>query len=74
MIQFETETEKKLYELLMPLCSEDDFVYSTLDILDTDEKRRKMIDYVEKYDITDVGDLITMSDDIADGLEPEIEE
>lgn len=74
--QVPTDTGKKLYDLLLkawgkPTPALGDFMYGTLMELKGDEKKQKLIDLIEKYDL-DSDDICTASMNIADGIEPEI--
>ena len=69
-----TETGKRLYDILVEIWPNGDFVYCTLAQLSGDENKQKMIDYIEQYDITDSSDIMLLSLYIVDGVEPEFEE
>ncbi len=60
----------------MLISIEDDPEFATLELVSmkSDENKQKLIDYIEKYDITDPSDVTLLSLDILDGVEPEFEE
>ena len=70
----QSEIGKRLYDLLISI--EDDPEFATLELVSmkSDENKQKLIDYIEKYDITDPSDVTLLSLDILDGVEPEFEE
>ena len=72
--QVPTETGKRLYDKLVAIWPQGDFVYANLSRLRGDEKKQKLIDYIELYDITDSSDVGDLTDCILDGVEPEFEE
>ncbi len=70
--QVPTETGRRLYDKLVEIWADGEFVYFTLALLSGDERKQKMIDYIEKYEITDSSDVTLLSLDILDGVEPEL--
>lgn len=72
--QVPTETGKRLYDKLVKIWENGNFVYGTLGVLKGDENKQKLIDYIEKYDITDSSDVESLTICIVDGVEPELEE
>ncbi len=72
--QVPTETGKKLYDILVKIWSDGDFVYCNLAVLKGDRNKQKLIDYIEQHDITDPSDVNELTDCILDGVEPEFEE
>lgn len=67
-----TLTGKKLYDLLIKIWDDPEFVRGTLEELKGDEKKQRLIDFIEQYNIDDSDDVIELSMDIADGVIPEI--
>ena len=72
--QVPTETGKRLYDKLVEIWSDGDFVYCNLAVLKGDQNKQKLIDYIEQHDITDPSDVNELTDCILDGVEPEFEE
>ena len=66
--KFKTETGKKLYDILVDTVKHTESIYGILSRLQGDEKRQKLIDLIEKEDLTDSDTIILASIDIADGL------
>ncbi len=66
--KIKTETGKKLYDKLIALWDNDDFIGGVLAHLKGDEKKQKMIDALEGG-LKDRSDIVLLSIDIADGLE-----
>lgn len=64
-----TETGKKLYDLLKDIWDDQEFIFGTLLELKGDEKKQKLIDFIEKEKVTSSDIVISASMDIADGLE-----
>lgn len=67
--KFKTETGKKLYDLLVDTVKHTESIYGILSRLQGDEKRQKLIDFIEKEHETDSDVIILASLDIADGIE-----
>lgn len=67
--KFKTETGRKLFDLLKKIWDNEDFIVGTLAEVKGDEKRKKMIDLIEKDNIKDPETLILAAGDIADGIE-----
>ena len=63
-----------IYNKLSQINNTDNFLFYCLDTLDTEDKRQKLLDYINEYDITDSGDVLELVDCIEDGIEPEFEE
>jgi len=70
----EKQKETEVYEKLSSINNTDNFLFYCLDTLETEEKRQKLLNYINKYDITDSGDVLELVDCIEDGVEPELEE
>lgn len=67
--KFKTETSKKLYDLLVDTVKHTESIYGILSRLQGDEKRQKLIDFIEEENETDSDVIILASLDIADGIE-----
>ena len=65
--KFKTETGKKLYDLLVQISDDNNFLVGILANVKGDKNRQKMIDLIEKEGITDKGTIILASLDIKDG-------
>ena len=63
-----TPTAEKLYKLLKNIQDDSNFLMGVLMELDTDEKRKILIEELENG-LNDEGVIMLMADDIADGLE-----
>lgn len=72
--QVPTETGKRLYDKLVEIWADGDFVYFNLGALKGDENKQKLIDYIEQHNITDPSDVTLSTFCILDGVEPEFEE
>lgn len=67
--KFKTETGKKLYDMLKKIWNNEHFLIGVLATVKGDEKRQKLIDFIEEENETD-SDVITLASlDIADGIE-----
>lgn len=69
----EENKNTEFFKVLQGIFSADDFLCYCCDLMDTEEKRQKLLDYIKKYDITDSGDVIEIVSCIDDGIEPELE-
>ena len=67
--KFKTETGRKLFDLLKNVWDDEDFIVGTLSAVKGDEKRQKLIDFIEEENITDDEIIVLASGDIADGIE-----
>lgn len=67
--KFKTETSKKLYDLLIDTVKHTESIYGILSRLQGDEKRQKLVDFIEDENVTDSDVIILASLDIADGIE-----
>ena len=65
--KFKTETGRKLYDLLVKIGDYDDFVIGVLCEVKGEEKRQKLIDIIERENITDEETIVLLAGDIADG-------
>lgn len=65
--KFKTETGRKLYDLLVKIGDYDDFVIGVLCEVKGDEKRQKLIDIIERENITDEETVAMLAGDIANG-------
>ena len=65
--KFKTETGRKLYDLLVKIGDYDDFVIGVLCEVKGDEKRQKLIDIIERENITDEETIAMLAGDIANG-------
>ena len=72
--QVPTETGRRLYDKLVEIWADGEFVYYCLGVLKGDKNKQKLIDYIKLYDIDDSSDVILLTLDILDGVEPEFEE
>lgn len=70
----QSETGKKLYDLLISIEDDQEFAALELVRLKNDERKQKLIDYIERYNIIDPSDVTLLTEDIMDGMEPEFEE
>lgn len=70
--QVPTKTGKRLYDILVKIWPDGDFVYCTLAVLNGDQNKQKLIDYIEKYNVNDSSDVGDLTDCILDGVEPEL--
>ena len=64
--KFKTETGRKLFDLLKKIWDDEDFIVGTLSEVKGDEKRQKLIDFIEKENITDDEIVILAAGDIAE--------
>ncbi len=67
--KFKTETGRKLFDLLKNVWDDEDFIVGTLSAVKGDEKRQKLIDFLEEENITDSEIIVLAAGDIADGIE-----
>ena len=67
--KFKTETGRKLFDLLKNIWDDEDFIVGTLSEVKGDEKRQKLIDFIEKENVTDDEIIVLASGDIVDGIE-----
>ena len=63
-----TKVGCKLYDMLVALNAYEEFPLGVLCFLKGDEKRQKLIDIIERDNITDDEEIISIVDDINDGL------
>ena len=70
----QTPTGKKLYDVLTKISSQRSWLAYNLNLNDTDERRQKLMDYIERYGITDSDDVRQITEYLEDGIEPEFEE
>lgn len=66
-----TPIGEKLYNLLLDFCEDKGTIAVALNQLETDEKKQKMIDYIEKYNIDTDEDIDEIIDCIEENKEPE---
>ena len=64
-----TETGRKLFDLLKNIWDDEDFIVGTLSEVKGDEKRQKLINFIEEENITDDEIIVLAAGDIADGIE-----
>ncbi len=69
----ETTLGQELKKKLFDIENDELFVMGVLHSCDNDEKRQKMIDILDKYELSS-SDITEVSMDIEDGIEPEFEE
>lgn len=67
--KFKTETGRKLFDLLKNIWDDEDFIVGTLLEVKGDEKRQKLINFIEEENITDDEIIVLAAGDIADGIE-----
>ena len=67
--KFKTETGRKLFDLLKNIWDDEDFIVGTLSEVKGDEKRQKLIDFIEEENVTDSEIIVLAAGDIADGIE-----
>ena len=67
--KFKTETGRKLFDLLKNIWDDEDFIVGTLSEVKGDEKRQKLINFIEEENITDDEIIVLAAGDIADGIE-----
>ncbi len=67
--KFKTETGRKLFDLLKNIWDDEDFIVGTLSEVKGDEKRQKLIDFIEEENVTDDELIVLAAGDIADGIE-----
>ena len=67
--KFKTETGRKLFDLLKNMWDDEDFIVGTLSEVKGDEKRQKLINFIEEENITDDEIIVLAAGDIADGIE-----
>ena len=65
--------DTELYKKLVSIENREPFLLYCY-TLDTEDKRQKLLYYINEYDITDSGDVLELVDCIEDGIEPEFEE
>jgi hypothetical protein len=64
-----TELDKKLLSLLLKSWEDEEFIVGVFQDLETDENKRKLIDFIEEENETDSDVIILAAMDIADGIE-----
>lgn len=67
--KFKTETGKKLYDMLKKIWNNEHFLIGVLATIKGDEKRQKLIDFIEQENITDDEIIVLAAGDIAEGIE-----
>lgn len=67
--KFKTETGKKLYDMLKKIWNNEHFLIGVLATVKGDEKRQKLIDFIEQENITDDEIIVLAAGDIAEGIE-----
>lgn len=67
--KFKTETGKKLYDMLKKIWNNEHFLIGVLATVKGDEKRQKLIDFIEEENVTDSEIIVLAAGDIADGIE-----
>lgn len=67
--KFKTETGRKLFDLLKNIWDDEDFIVGTLSEVKGDEKRQKLIDFIEEENVTDDEIIVLAAGDIADGID-----
>ena len=67
--KFKTETGKKLYDMLKKIWNNEHFLIGVLATVKCDEKRQKLINFIEEENITDDEIIVLAAGDIADGIE-----
>lgn len=67
--KFKTEIGRKLYDLLKNIWDNDDFIIGVMAEVKGDEKRQKLINWIEKNGITDDELIVLLAGDISNGLE-----
>lgn len=63
--------DTEFFKTLQKIFNADDFLCYCCDLMDTEEKRQKLLDYIKQNDITDSGDVIELVSCIDEGIEPE---
>ena len=66
--------DTEFFKVLQSIFNADDFLCYCCDLMDTEDKRQKLLNYIKEYDITDSGDVIELVSCIDKGIEPEFEE
>lgn len=64
-----TELDEKLLSLLLKSWEDEEFIVGVFQDLETDENKRKLIDFIEEENVTDSDVIILAAMDIADGIE-----
>lgn len=64
-----TELDEKLLSLLLKSWEDEEFIVGVFQDLETDENKRKLIDFIEEENETDSDVIILAAMDIADGIE-----
>ena len=76
--ELNTDVDKQLYEILEPISktsnSPEDFMFGTFVFMNDQEKRKKLLNYIIEYEITDEQDVTELVMCIHDGEEPEFEQ
>ncbi len=67
--KFKTETGRKLYDMLKKIWNNEHFLIGVLATVKGDEKRQKLIDFIEEENVTDSEIIVLAAGDIADGIE-----
>lgn len=67
--KFKTETGKKLYDMLKKIWNNEHFLIGVLATIKGDEKRQKLIDFIEQENIMDDEIIVLAAGDIAEGIE-----
>lgn len=67
--KFKMETGKKLYDMLKKIWNNEHFLIGVLATVKGDEKRQKLINFIEEENITDDEIIVLAAGDIADGIE-----
>ena len=67
-----TPIGEKLYNILLGFCEDKGVIALALNQLETDKKKQRMIDYIEKYNIETDEDVDSLIDCIEENREPEI--
>ena len=65
--------DTELYKTLINIENNELFLLSCYS-LETEEKRKKLLNYIKEYNITDSADVTLLVECIHDGIEPELEE
>lgn len=67
--KFKTETGRKLFDILQNIWDNEDFIVGVLSEVKGDEKRQKLIDFIEEENVTDDEIIVLAAGDIADGVD-----
>lgn len=67
--EFKTEIGKKLYDMLKKIWNNEHFLIGVLATVKGDEKRQRLIDFIEEENVTDAELIVLAAADIADGIE-----